>query len=219
MEILVVLAISSVLIVVIVDVFMISLKSQRQTAQRQKVISNLRYIVETISRQIRTSEINYDYYQGEVGPYHELSLIDSEGALFKIYSDQKQLFFDSEGTIFPALFTSDLEVAKIDFYISPITNPFVEEERCSQDGECQSGSCTITTGGDKVGYCRCDLENQPVNDRCKSKYCEPSDKVCLPINEQPRVTLILGFRSLGKKTEENKYIYLQTTISSRIYQR
>ncbi|MFA6410934.1 MAG: type II secretion system protein [Candidatus Buchananbacteria bacterium] len=246
-EILVVLAIFSILSVVIIDVFLLSLKSQRQTSARQKTLSNLRYVTETIAQKIRTSEIDFSSYQDGiiVNPVEKLALIDAAGNHLVYYKDQDQkgIKFKNESTGEEALITSpeEIEVITLAFYINPKTDPFVEE-RCNEDADCKDPNvgcsvlakickggenngktCSLATecpGGEcfsppyKAGFCKCESDSD-----CQTGFCQMQELLCVPVDFQPMVTMVLGFQSLGTKIEEQKIIYLQTSVSSRIYKR
>jgi len=221
-ELLVVLGVFSVFVLIITNIFILALSSQRQTAARDQVLSNLRYITESISQRVRTSEINYDYYNNRAQsgiqyPETELALKDQDGNDIRYYAKAGELKMSVNGQ--EASFTNSWEVKiiKVVFYVNPPTNPFVEE-KCNgalMPTGCQpSATCTLNEGQFKTGYCSCQS-----NSDCATKNCDSGEGVCLPLNIQPRVTIDLAFQSVGVKAEEQKTIYLQTTVSSRIYKR
>ncbi len=241
-EILVVMAVFAVLGVLLVNIFIMALQSQRQTSSRQKALGAIRYVAENISRQIRTSEINYDYYQanqGIINPQESLALINQQGETY-VY----QKFQDENGKNYIgaaitkngytdyALLTNprEIDVKRFDFYINPISNPFLQE-RCNQPSDCIRNSCTIDDSiGDKSGFCCCIQDSD-----CLSKNCDLSEEsqnlfnqycgqngfggTCLEINAQPKVTIVLEFESVSLKINERKTINFQTTVSSRVYKR
>jgi len=234
MEILVVMAVFLVSVVIIVDVFLLSLRSQRQTSQRQQVTANLRYVMEMISRQVRTSEIDYGYGSSAV-PYSELHLIDQEKNNFVYYSAGGEVKMKVDGQESALTSLDDVVVTNLDFYVDPVTNPF-SEERCNyslrpNNTGCLNNniSCTVNDDTGRSGFCCCtdnaDCSSQNCDMSRESKdmytaYCASgSGGICLPFNRQPRVTIVIGFKSAGVKAEEQKMIYLQTTVSSRVYKR
>ncbi|MFA5021903.1 MAG: type II secretion system protein [Patescibacteria group bacterium] len=248
-EILVVLGIFSLLVVVIINVFLLALQSQRQTSSRQKSLSNLRYVTETIAQRIRTSEINYSGYDNNIitNPNDKLALIDQAGNKLNYFKEGDSIKFENESSGEQALITdlSQVKVVNLSFYINPVTDPFTED-RCNEDADCKNslislgGGCSLLgkickagsnkgkpcssvndcAGNEcyspefKVGFCQCSQ-----NADCKTNYCQPSEHLCVPLDRQPLVTMVLGFQSVGTKVEQQKTIYLQTTISSRIYKR
>lgn len=239
MEVLVVLALFSILGLIIVNVFLLALRSQRQASARQNTLANLRFVTETIARQIRISEIDYDYYTNKTvdSPEDTLALKDQSDKKFVylLSGEGINLLIEEKGGSQEQAFltrTDEIKVVNLFFYINPITNPF-SEERCDNTltpNGCQpTVSCTVDSrlrdpGIDPTkiiptGFCICDKGTGPDNSLCASNYCDPDEKVCLPFNNQPRVTMVLGFESVGTKLEEQKRIFLQTTVSSRLYKR
>lgn len=218
MEMVVVIAIFSTLILIVLNVFMLAMHAQRQTSNRQQVLANLRYIMETMAQKVRTSEIDYQHYGagGIANPTDILALIDQAGNNLQYLVGNGVIYQDEGSNSFALTDRDQVIVIKFDFYINPITNPFAEE-RCNGAAEinvCQSIlGCTISDdSGGFPGFCRCSDDNECLTNNCESD-------LCLPFNFQPRVTIILGFQSAGAKPEEIKTIYLQTTVSSRVYKR
>ncbi|MFA6255507.1 MAG: type II secretion system protein [Patescibacteria group bacterium] len=220
MEVLVVLGIFSILGVLIIDVFLLALQSQRQVSARQKTLSNLRYVIEDMARQVRTSEIDYASYTGGVieQPATQLVLIDQEGkrVVYELIDNEEiQLTVDTESA--PVTNPTEVKVEKLSFYINPITDPFYSE-RCNgpqgSNGCLNNLECTINESADEVGFCICSLDSD-----CATKNCDDQESLCLPFNQQPIVTIVLGFKSVGPRLEEEKVIYLQTTAVSRVYKR
>ena len=233
LEILVVLGIFSVLAIVIVDVFLLALHSQRQASFRQETVANLRYVMETISRQTRMAEIDYDYYRpvsnqppAITNPEDRLALRDQDGNSFVYFLDSAKREIKlsvNDGQASPLTAANDVEVIQLLFYIDPITSPFSNEGRCNLDSDCYSDDCTINDpASEQVGYCVCDPALSADN-QCFTRNCSfeenLQENLCLPFDVQPRVTVVLGFQSAGVKPEERKTIYLQTTVSSRVYKR
>lgn len=222
-EILVVLGLFSILSVVIINVFLLSLRSQRQASFRQKTLASLRYTLETIARQVRTSEVNYDSFT-YTGDDRSLYLIDQLGSSFifsltEVEPGLNEVGVSINGQTSFLTDSTEVNVVSLSFLVTPIVNPFIEE-RCNQDTGltgCSGGStgCTINDPGNAflAGFCGCNT----ANDCGKTQNC--FEGLCLPINQHPRVTIVLGFESISKKIAEQKLIYLQTTASSRVYKR
>ena len=219
MEVLVVLGIFSIMGVLIIDVFLLALQSQRQVSARQKTLANLRYVIENMARQIRTSEIDYASYAGGVieQPTTKLVLIDQEGKMvtYELVDGEIQLKVENESA--PVTNLTDVRVEKLSFYINPPTDPFYSE-RCNGpqggNGCLNNLKCTINDGTDPVGFCICSFDSD-----CATKNCDDQENFCLPFNQQPLVTIVLGFKAVGLRPAEEKEIYLQTTASSRVYKR
>jgi len=229
MEMLIVVALFAMLGVVIVNVYLLSLSAQRQTVSRQNTTANLRYVVESIARQIRTGEVDYtatyldDGAMGIQGSEKELFLKDSEGNSFAYFVQGGELLVSYNGQVSKLTNISEVKVIDLAFYIDPPTDPFFEE-RCN-DGLALTGClataptkpvCTINdaTTNERLGFCQCTSDIQ-----CASQHCDASSGVCLPLNRQPRVTIVISFEATAVREIEVKRLYLQTTIASRTYQR
>lgn len=240
MEILVVVAIFSVMVMVISDVYLLTLGAQRQTTFRQKTLSNVRYVLENMARQVRVSEISY--IDQIVNPESKLDLRTQDGQrylykltgnkiLLEVYGEcsEKKSPCITDDTCpsgqtcdyktYALTNSEELDVINLDFYINPETDPFdLTKGRCNDNSDCSSGSsCSVDESGNpfELGFCGCDKDL----DCEETGYCDPDDKICLPPNGQPRVTIAIGFKSKGVKADEEKVIFLQTTVSSRIYKR
>lgn len=236
-EMLVVLGLFALLGVVIVNVYLLALSAQRQTAARQQVTSSIRYAVESIARQIRVGEIDYkpgtddyklayldDQDPGIQGSEEELHLKDANGNMYGYFVDGGVLKFSYNGATASDL-TNPAEVKVVDllFYIDPSTDPFVEE-RCNDAlplTGCYLNSpvppvCTVNDNGttERLGFCGCSDDSQ-----CASQHCDATEGICLPFDNQPRVTMVIGFESTAIRDIEIKRVYLQTTVSSRTYRR
>jgi len=254
LEILLAVSLFSLLSIIAVDLYLLALSAQRQTAFRQKILSNVRYVTEVIDKQIRESEIYFtsDYVrdgdQGINGAEDELALIDQNGNTFEYFICRQagadcaaeqigDMVVSINGTSAVSLTkASELEVINFNFYISPAIDPFFDE-RCNRNFDsgqtffsCQSAAvqCTICPGkpddcSEEVpatGYCVCRSNSDCLTGNCDDDAYEGDGiGLCLPVNQQPRVTIAIGFKSNGVKTEDQKIIFLQTTVSSRIYKR
>jgi len=233
-----VVALFSILSVIMVDVYLLSLKTQRQTSYRQKTLSSVRYAMETIVRQVRNAEIDYNYsgYPTAGGtspepltkPENELALIDQTGrSVVYAKNADSELQVDIAGQTYNLTDAAELTVVTLDFYIDPAINPF-REERCNQD--IGLSGCSVTSNGCTVdepasenlaGFCLCREDSDcRQTQRCDLTAQEnPAEGLCLPFNRQPRVTISMGFKPSGSNPDEQKLIFLQTTVSSRIYKR
>lgn len=207
-EILVVLGIFTLLGVLIINVFLLSLKAQNQASTRQEAVSNLRFVIETMAQEIRTSEINY-------GPGMNDQVLNLQSGTNTIrYSlSGGEIELNVNGQISTLNDASEVQVIELHFLIDPPNDPFAEE-RCNVDGDCVSNDCTVTEDVDKEfksGFCRCSGSID-----CSLNVGNCNAGLCLPFDRQPRVTIILAFQPVSSDTAP---IYMQTTISSRIYKR
>ena len=189
MEILVSVALFTIVITIVTQIFMIATRAQRRVSSHQKVQSDVRMVINLIVERMRMSEIDYDYYENKGGisvPETELVLrdIDNKQVIFRQSSSN---FLDTvcvdessvpcfemsidEGATWAPISSLGVNVPELSFYITPIKNPFV-----------------LNVGG-------------------------------YPNNDQPKVTISGQFRSSAVNNEQIVPIDFQTTISTRIYKR
>ena len=92
-EVLVVLALTVILMTAIINVFILSLRAQRQAAARQEILLSARSVIEHIAKNIRTSEIDFDApydsdgTTGIDGVEEDLYLIDAVGREIIYFND------------------------------------------------------------------------------------------------------------------------------------
>ena len=225
-EILVVLGIFTVLGVLIVNVFLLSLRSQRQASYRQETLANLRFVMETMAQNIRTSEIDYSFpYDPQV-----LNLRLGSGRVSYGLNSLGEIILTTEtstGSQSALLTTADdVVVFEMNFFIDPPQDPFTEE-RCNVDAHCSvnSSGCTINDPDADIkdfraGFCICDASTEcNLTSNCAANEGPAGQGLCLPFDRQPRVTISLGFNAAGPRASEQPSLYLQTTVSSRVYKR
>lgn len=232
MEIVVVMGMFSIFFLIVTDVFMMVLKAQRQTSFRQQDLSELRYVVEVMARQIRNSEIDYsafiNYPDKITFPTSELHLIDDKGIKYSFNLSSQVIEETVNGQVTPLNDPINIQVNRLSFYIDPPYNPF-SSERCNNSLSptgCFGGLpiCTVNDNSGMTGYCNCVNASNTGGDstKCANGNCvevKTGSYLCMPLDRQPRVTILVGFMSKSNKTSEMKTIYLQTTASSRIYKR
>lgn len=214
-EILVVLGLFTLLSLLIINVFLLSLNAQRKASARQEAVSSLRFVMETMAQEIRTSEIAYP-----LDPSNQVLRLRSGAVTIQYSLNTDEIILDIEGQISVLNDVNEIVVTELHFYVDPPNDPFAEE-RCNIDGlissggDCTSGSCTIndTTPGKefKSGFCICSN-----NSECHPNVGNCTEGLCLPFDRQPRVTIVMVFQPVSNDTTP---IYMQTTISSRIYKR
>lgn len=229
MEILVVMAIFSILGVVIINVFILALNSQRQVSLKQKSLNSVRSVLEAITRQARTGEFVYqlDYNlddpdePGIFGWESEVHFIDSQGRALGFYLDQdtKEVMMNIDGEESRLSDRREVLVKSLLFYISPVTDPFVQE-RCNdavnQENCLLPNACTVDdeASGSRVGFCGCTDDAD-----CSNRHCDLTERICLPFDQQPLLTIVIGFESSALKLEDRKEIFVQTSVSNRVYKR
>ncbi|MFA6603412.1 MAG: type II secretion system protein [Patescibacteria group bacterium] len=87
MEMLVVLGIFSTVVISATDIFMMSSRSQRKVVALERAQADARFTMETISRVVRTGQIDYaEMDLSASGPVEALALIDSLGRKIRFFS-------------------------------------------------------------------------------------------------------------------------------------
>ncbi|KPJ85499.1 hypothetical protein AMJ57_02860 [Parcubacteria bacterium SG8_24] len=190
MELLVVLTIFSTVVVAATDIFLLSSRSQRKIFSLERAQADARFTMEAMTREIRTGNLDYGYYDGRgtpIGlPEVELALIDSTGAAIRFHESDagneeacpepqsRPCLLVTVGANDPASITpKGVRVRNLKFYISPTVDPTVFD---------------------------------PVS----GSYAA---------DEQPRVTIVLVLETTGTKAEERSVVYFQTTATNRSYVR
>ena len=213
-EILVVLGLFTLLGVLIINVFLLSLQAQRQASARQEAVSSIRFVLETMAQEIRTSEIAYP-----LDPSNQVLRLRS-GAQYSLNTDK--IILNVDGQIAALNDANEVTVIELHFFVDPPSDPF-SEERCNTSADCflpTSHNCTINDltlqKEFKAGFCRCTTDSD-----CHPNVgnCNLDAGLCLPFDRQPRVTIVLAFQPVGQTGPESTPVYMQTTVSSRIYKR
>jgi len=224
-EILVVVGVFVILTTIVVDVVLLSTKSQRQTAERQKSLTNLRYVTETISRHIKTTDIDYSVLPADLsGAINSLTLTDYQDNSYRYYQQDGVVMLETNGSAVAMTDPESYIVRQLDFYVMPSTNPFAQE-RCDQalqPSGCLSAaiSCTVNSVGVPtnqivpLGYCECSSDND-----CATGRCHEQDGICVPFDSQPLITMVMTLETVSTKPEERQLITLQTSVSNRVYKR
>lgn len=193
MELLVVLGIFSMVVTAASDIFMLTGRSQRRVFGLERTQADARFVMEALTREIRTGRIDYEYYaerevrQGTIfgAPETELALVDSTDTPIRFFLSDDDTASDCAADSAPCLLVSvdggpasaitpkGVSVSTLAFYISPLSDPT----------EFDIGTGTFLT------------------------------------NEQPRVTIVLSLDSMAGRTDEQAHLVLQTTVTNRRYDR
>lgn len=224
-EMLIVLGLFVVLGLLITNVFLLSLKAQQHASSRQQAVSSLRFVMETIAQEIRTSEIDYS------SPINNNVLNLISGAVPVQYSlNTGEIVLNINGQISTLNDRNEIIVTELHFYVDPPQDPF-QEERCNDDDDCDgaTGTCSISEPDNEfeAGFCFCDLIAPDHSTECvivhncvdKPPAAGGVEGICLPFDSQPRVTIAIAFTPVSLTGPDTSPIYMQTTISSRIYKR
>lgn len=145
LEMVVAVSIFSIAVLVLMQIFLATAKSQQKSSAILRVQAEARYAMEVISRQIRSGYLDYDYYAGP------LVLVDSDSngisdavanlALRDLNNDQIIFSRSNENCpvdvdncikmnfagVIQNLSGKGLEIENLEFYISPITDPFIPD--------------------------------------------------------------------------------------------
>lgn len=114
---------------------------------------------------------------------------------------------------------SDIVVTKFEVAISPFSDPFLGPRTSPAD--C-AGSLPAADG-----TCPCNDGDDGQNNDIDTNACLPEQRcvtagtgdICLNVNRQPTVTILLETRNANTSTGEQSSIALQTTVVSRIIKR
>jgi len=133
MEMLIAVAVFSVVITVSLDLYFVAQKAQHKTTAIQRVQSDARYSIEAMAREIRTDKIDYSMAIGN--PSSSLSLVDVDGQsiVFRKIDDETiagcslvpciGLKVGSSGS-WLKLTPEKIKVIDLKFFIYPTTDPF-----------------------------------------------------------------------------------------------
>jgi len=131
-ELLIVAASFSVIFLVATTVYSNAFRSHRTIQSKQESSADVRYLMETIARAIRTSTINYaytDYASGITNPLPNdaLSLVASDGSTPCYYLHSNKLYFgaaDCDAAHGTDITPAEIQIININFYINPLTDPY-----------------------------------------------------------------------------------------------
>lgn len=238
-ELLIVTAVFSLTALLAVTVFSNIQTSQRGIEARQRVVSDGRYVLETLARSARNDRINYAYYPPVISnPYTILSLLDDQNVvtcyqkgtfpggrqviqvLTPATTDCLSLNSSEWQTITP----EDLQVDAFQVYINPRSDPFRPPP--SQSSDCRNNNYEPLSGTCSCYFILGDTtQNCWPDQRCISvanpgEYCtSPTGCICQNAPIQPQVTIYLKTSSTNTAPGESASATLQTTVTSRVYQR
>ncbi len=130
-EMIVALGVFSILMGSISAIFIMASKVQRRTAIAQRVLNDARYIMESIASDMRVGRPNFDAYSPPLAnttpPVNKLLLIDEDGVSISYFLASSgcptgsYLCLMRDGI---SQTSQRVNVDDIEFYISPVNNPF-----------------------------------------------------------------------------------------------
>ncbi|MDD4607142.1 MAG: prepilin-type N-terminal cleavage/methylation domain-containing protein [Patescibacteria group bacterium] len=123
------------LVMAVSGIYIQSMKTNKSLKEISLLQQEVQYIMESFTKKIRMSEINYDYYGGSVsGSVQELALIDEENKclVYRLKDKTLQVAFGDESScpedpedpeepsVFTNLSSENLNIEALDFYIQPV---------------------------------------------------------------------------------------------------
>lgn len=235
-ELLIVAAVFSVAFLLATSVFVSVQKNQRGIASRQRLVADGRYVLEAMARTVRLGTVDYRYYRDPNNDglaTDELLLVNQQSILVVRDQTGLQTCFRVNNTVLEtteggtncdgawvAITNSDTRVTQFQVAIMPGSDPFLGQRVSALD--CQSGTPTSS------GACACDdgadgfLDEKDATSCLADQRCVATSggpEICLNVNRQPTVTLVLETASTNTTVGEQSSIALQTTVVSRVLKR
>ncbi len=218
MESIVSMSIFVVVVTIATTIFLIANTSEQRTRSGSELQNVAQQIMETLARDIRSQTIDYEYYLGQDGDMLTVSqevlvLRDLSGKQlrYRYNSTEKSvescactgfLCNDVNDCVEWQPLTSDkVNVSNLDFYIAPASDPFLKPTKASH--------CRDENFDDTVGLCKSD---------CWAEMIEAGG-YCYNPNAQPKVTVVLQMDNGESDVSKFTDISLQTSITSRVYER
>lgn len=207
LEIVLVTAIFALTAVLAVDIFLVMTKLQRKTVTSQRLQGDARFVMELIAKDVRLGQIDYAFYDELVNFYH----FPMENALGELVSP------------LPVLALRNAQGESI-VYRRTDADGFLEwadwDDPSGNGIEVCIGDCLME--GNAVWET---ITPQGIKVVSANFYIQPSVTPFVPVagafmsDKQPLVTIQIGTQGSGSKIEEQGFIFLQTTASTRIYER
>lgn len=217
-EMLVTLAIFSTALVIISNIFILAGRAQSKAAEIEKVHSGARLAMESMAREVRAGKINYNYYTNGVIPndgVNELALLDQEGRAVVFFGGpcvgdiSRSCLKINVGGQEADVTGKDSKLVNLVFYIRPLSNPFAELPAVEND-------CFDPDRFDGENFvCACEEDTHCYPDQTCDQYLN----ICLNADIQPRVTINFVSQSAKSIQGEQPLVALQTTISTKNYER
>ena len=131
-ELIVVLTIFSVLGSIVASIFVLFSRAQARTIATQTLVSDLRFVTESIAREVRNGRIDYSQYSVPItSPQTELYIIDqnSNTVVFRLVQDRcpeevSQCIEVTKNGISTIATSDNTNIKDIKFYIYPSDDPF-----------------------------------------------------------------------------------------------
>jgi hypothetical protein len=192
MEMVVAAAIFATASLMLTNVYILSQKAQVKLTGQTKIQADSRFIMEVMTREIRQSQVDYDYINNLTGlpigssgnfELNYLPLKDVQGNTV-VFAESGNpavcppksstcLAVKKNNSAWASITPDSVEVIRADFYIQPLSDPFLLDV----------GAGAYSADG------------------------------------QPSVTIVLVTKNITDRAGDTQTNYLQTTVSSRVYKR
>ncbi|MDD5043130.1 MAG: prepilin-type N-terminal cleavage/methylation domain-containing protein [Patescibacteria group bacterium] len=220
MEMLVTLAIFSTALVIISNIFVLAGRAQNKSAEIEKVQSDARLAMEMMTREIRAGKIDYGHYlNGVIGDETgELALRDSEGRAIVFYAGvcfndtQKNCLKVSIDGQAADVTSRGSKLLDLKFYIRPQSDPF--KSLPTEEADCFSGNYDAQNN-----VCLCEEAADCFPDEECLATSAGGVHICANANTQPWVTIKFVSQSAGAIYGEQPLVALETTVSTKNYER
>lgn len=217
-EMLVTLAIFSTALIIISNIFVLAGRAQSKSAEIEKVHSGARLAMESMVREVRAGKINYDYYTNGVisrEGVSELALLDQSGRSVIFFSGScdddilrncLKINVDGQEADVTGV---DSKLVDLAFYIQPLSDPFMSLPLTEND-------CFDPDRFDEINQnCTCEENSNCYPDQS----CDEQLGICLNADTQPSVTIKFVSRAAKSIQGEQPLVALQTTVSTKNYER
>lgn len=206
-ELVLVTAIFAITIVLAVDIFLVVTKLQRKAVSSQRLQGDARFTMELMAKDVRLGQIDYGFYADLAT---QCAVANASCAV------------DFSDTV-PILALRDTQGEQIVYRRTDATTPQQPNWSLWHGGgtslEVCIGDCLSTNAIWE------EITPEGVHVVSTKFYIQPGEDPFTPTsgsftnNRQPLVTIQLGTQGEGSNIEEQGYIFLQTTVSTRIYER
>ena len=190
MEMIVAIGIFVFAILAIMGVYTYATRGLRETTQGQKTLSEIRFDIETMAQKIRTSEIDYS---------KDFDLDLSEDGSSGIIDSEPELYLKNEN-----------DLNEMHYWYDDVNN--------SIKLQINAASPVDLIDTSNISVEKLNFYITPTQDPFELQE-DGGGNLSYDANQQPKVTIVAVFKSKSARPSEEDIIYLQTTVSTRVYKR
>ncbi len=234
-EMLIAMSIFVMIVIIVVNVYIVITNSQRKTIATQRVLDDVRYLLDAVAQNVRLSTIDYSFYESKTIDLHPLITDDDYVLALVNQAQQLVLFRRSSGapgandglgdkvqycmeetpgicdladeSVWTNITPASVQITDLRFIITPSANPFETATAVNCTGDSAKANECATV----YGYSCPDAVD--CVGQCTCEYFTDGN------NFQPRVRIVIEARSDDiRLLEVSRTIPMQTTVSSRILQ-